>query len=152
MHLLHGLIVSTLRIVVSQIRTMRPSFYLAALFGLGASPLPFHSRVSTELEIRDNWSITRNDLSGPCRPVTLIFARGTLELGNVGVLAGPPFFNALADIIEDSNIAVQGVDYAATIGGYLEGGDPAGAATLALLTAQAATQCPSTQIVLSGYR
>ena len=44
-----------------------------------------------------------------------------------------------------SNIAVQGVDYGATIAGYLEGGDPAGASTLAALTNQAASQCPSTQ-------
>lgn len=105
------------------------------------------------LEARDDWSPTRNDLvDGGCKPVTIIFARGTLELGNVGSLAGPPFFNALCDIVGEDNIAVQGVDYGATIAGYLEGGDPAGAATMASLAEQAVSQCPDTKIVLSGYR
>jgi cutinase len=102
------------------------------------------------LEKRD--STTRNDLSGPCKPVTVIFARGTVEPGNVGDLAGPEFFDALNLYLGSSNVAVQGVDYAASIPGYLEGGDPAGAATLASLTNEAASKCPATQIVLSGYR
>ena len=102
---------------------------------------------------RDNWSVTRDELSnGACRPVTLLFARGTVELGNVGSLAGPPFFNAFANMIGDQNVAVQGVDYPATIAGYLEGGDPAGAAEVASLTELAASKCPNTQIILSGYR
>lgn len=75
-----------------------------------------------------------------------------MEPGNVGDLAGPPFFNALTAIVGSENVAVQGVDYGATIGGYLEGGDPAGASTLASMVNLAISQCPSTQIVLSGYR
>lgn len=46
---------------------------------------------------------------------------------------------------------MQGVDYPASILGYLEGGNPGGAATTARLLTQAETQCPDTQIVLSGY-
>ena len=133
---------------------MLKSLVLAAIFGFGASALPITSTSSpADLVVRDNFDITRNDLvNGVCAPVTVIFARGTVELGNVGALAGPPFFNALADIISSQNLAVQGVDYGATIAGYLEGGDPAGAATLAALVNLAVSQCPSTQIVLSGYR
>ena len=99
---------------------------------------------------QDDFSDTRNELS-ECKPVTVIFARGTVELGNVGSLAGPPFFNALDVAIGAENVGVQGVDYPATIEGYLEGGDPGGAATTAQLLEQAASQCPDTQIVLSGY-
>ena len=69
----------------------------------------------------------------------------------MGDLVGPPFFNALDDLIGAENIAVQGVDYPATIGGYLIGGDPGGAQTTAELLNQAASNCPDTQIVLSGY-
>lgn len=134
---------------------MFKSLIFAAILAIGASALPINSSPSPpgDLVARDNWDVTRNDLvNGICAPVTVIFARGTLELGNVGSLAGPPFFNALADIIGSQSLAVQGVDYPATIAGYLEGGDPGGAATLASLVSQAVSQCPSTQIVLSGYR
>jgi hypothetical protein len=133
--------------------------FLSSLLALGASALPTITMsqrdysTNSDLVERDNWSVTRNDLvNGGCSPVTIIFARGTLELGNVGSLAGPPFFNALTNMIGDSNVAVQGVDYAASIIGYLEGGDPAGASTMASLINQAVSQCPSTQIVISGYR
>jgi len=135
---------------------MFKSLALAAILAIGASALPINSSPSfspADLVARDNWDVTRNDLvNGICAPVTVIFARGTLELGNVGSLAGPPFFNTLTDIIDSQNLAVQGVDYPGTIAGYLEGGDPTGATTLASLVNQAVSQCPSTQIVLSGYR
>ena len=125
------------------------SSVIAAFLALGVSALP---APRPDIDERDNYSITRNELSGPCKPVTIIFARGTTEFGNVGTFAGPPFFNAVGNILGDSNIAVQGVNYPASIAGYLEGGDPAGANQLAALTNQAASKCPSTQIVLSGYR
>ncbi|TDZ49659.1 Cutinase [Colletotrichum trifolii] len=89
----------------------------------------------------------------PCRKVTLIYARGTTQDGNVGDAAseGPTFFNALAARIGASNLAVQGVDYAANIFGFLAGGDAAGSTTMANLVSRAASQCPNTKIVLSGY-
>ena len=104
---------------------------------------------------QDNWDVERNELTNVagvgCKPITVIYARGTIELGNVGDLVGPPFFNDLYGLIGADNIAVQGVDYPATIAGYLIGGDPGGAQTTADLLNQAATNCPDTQIVLSGY-
>ncbi|MCJ1448480.1 MAG: hypothetical protein MMC23_008997 [Stictis urceolatum] len=98
-------------------------------------------------------STTENDLTNgsPCKAVTVIFARGTTEAGNVGSLAGPPFFQALANDIGASNLAVQGVDYPASIAGFLAGGDAAGSTTFAGLVQQASTQCPNTKIVMSGY-
>lgn len=52
---------------------------------------------SDGLSKRQSLSVTQNQL-GLCRPVTVIFARGTIELGNVGSLVGPPFFNALGAV------------------------------------------------------
>ena len=72
---------------------------------------------------------TRNDLvDGKCGSVVMVFARGTTEAGNVGQVAGPPFFDALAAKAPD--LAVQGVDYAASIGGIVQGGDKAGTAKM----------------------
>lgn len=153
---------------------MKPSTLLTFLFAIAATAIPvpgpipseaYHSfdqmgKLSAELAKREhttrfarrqfNYDITRNEL-GECKPVTVIFARGTIELGNVGSITGPPFFNALDVVLGAENVAVQGVDYPADILGYLEGGDPGGAATTASLLNQAANQCPDTQIVLSGY-
>ncbi|KAK0264378.1 hypothetical protein LTR91_009340 [Friedmanniomyces endolithicus] len=96
---------------------------------------------------------TENQLTDgtPCRAITILFARGTTESGNVGTLAGPPFFQAVVGDVGASKVAVQGVDYAADIAGFDEGGDPAGAATLAGLIKRAQTQCPNTKLVVSGY-
>lgn len=138
------------------------SFFLASvLLGFTATAVPIDdvkprgfekmaAASNSELVERISFSTTRNEL-GQCAPITVIFARGTVEPGNVGDLAGPQFFNALDILYGDSKVAVQGVDYPATIAGYLGGGDVGGAATLAALTNQAASQCPQTQIILSGY-
>lgn len=46
---------------------------------------------------------------------------------------------------------MQGVDYDASIGGYLIGGSPSGAAQFEYLANYAVQKCPETQLVLSGY-
>lgn len=123
-----------------------------------AHPQGLETRSTTSATLskrQGDLDVERNELTDiagvGCKPITVIFARGTIELGNVGDLVGPPFFNNLDDLIGADNIAVQGVDYPATIGGYLIGGDPGGAQTTADLLNQAARNCPDTQIVLSGY-
>ena len=66
-------------------------------------------------------------------------------------ISGPPFFTALASLIGDSTLGVQGVPYPATFAGYFEGGDPAGSVTFGQMADQIASQCPDTKLVLSGY-
>lgn len=63
-----------------------------------------------------------------CNDVTIIFARGTGEAGNVGVLVGPELFDAVLARLSGTSatLAVQGVNYAADVSGFLLGGDPAG--------------------------
>ena len=99
-------------------------------------------------------SSTANDLvNGKCAPVTVIFARGTTETGNIGTVVGPPLESAVQSALGGaSNVAFQGVKYPADVQGFLEGGDPDGAKTMAGLAMQAVTDCPGTQVVMSGYR
>ena len=74
---------------------------------------------------------TYNQLSSNCAEYTVIFARGTSEPGNVGILVGPPFFDALRSLVGSGNVNVQGVnDYSASVAGYIEGGDPVGSAEM----------------------
>lgn len=71
--------------------------------------------------------------STACRAVTVIYARGTTQAGNVGAsdTEGPTFFNALASTLGGtSRLAIQGVTYPANILGFLAGGDAAGATTM----------------------
>jgi len=65
--------------------------------------------LNQETTKREIYGATSNELA-ECKPVTIIFARGTFEPGNIGLLAGPPFFNALSYAIGDK-LAVQGVPY-----------------------------------------
>ncbi|CAD6441405.1 271631ca-8155-4618-879a-dd8ae6293e82 [Sclerotinia trifoliorum] len=95
---------------------------------------------------------TENGLTtDACKPVIVIFARGTNEVGNVGQDVGPYVFTDLRAALTTAKVTVQGVDYAANVLGYLEGGDPTGSTTMANLTNTAAAKCPSAKLVLSGY-
>ena len=99
-------------------------------------------------------SNTQNDLKNgsPCKALTIIFARGTVEAGNVGARIGPPLFSAVANITGTANLAVQGVDYPAGIFGFLAGGSASGSTLMKELVQKAIVQCPDTKIVMSGYR
>ncbi|KAH6679250.1 putative cutinase, partial [Halenospora varia] len=95
---------------------------------------------------------TYNELGGTCKAYTVIFARGTTEPGNVGILVGPPLFSALKTKVGSSVVTIQGVNnYEADVSGYLEGGDAGGSAMMAQQIAAAKTACPNTKLVASGY-
>lgn len=99
-------------------------------------------------------SVTSNDIvNGVCRPVTLIFARGTSEGGNMGSIVGPPFVAALqARLGGNNSLAVQGVNnYAADVAGFNAGGSASGAANMAQLVNMTMAVCPSTKLCISGY-
>lgn len=123
---------------------------LLAYAGVGLTS-PLHGRQAAT----DFSGTTQNGLTGlqgtNCPQKIVIFARGTTEAGNVGSVAGPPFFQALAQQVGPQNLAVQGVEYAADIPGFLAGGDATGSQTMAQLTQQAITQCPTSKVVMSGY-
>jgi cutinase len=87
-----------------------------------------------------------------CSAVTVYFARGTSESGTIGTSVGPPLQTALKSALGSKTLEFVGVPYAANVLGFLQGGDPAGATTMANLVTAKASECPSTSIVISGYR
>jgi hypothetical protein len=89
---------------------------------------------------------------GGCKAVTVIWSRGTSEPGgDVGTLVGRPFANALSKVLP-GQVDFEGVNYSAGVVGYLIGGDPAGAATMAKQVTTVVSKCPNTKLVLGGYR
>lgn len=83
-----------------------------------------------------------------CSDVTLIFARGTTEKGNMGTCVGPELAEALRD--EIPSLSVQGVDYPADSEGNTKYG-ASGGPYMAMLAREARKACPDTKIVLAGY-
>jgi hypothetical protein len=96
---------------------------------------------------------TQNDVvNGVCKQMTVLFARGTTEGGNMGTLAGPPFVQAIGQMMGAGNVAVQGIDYPADIPGFLAGGDAGGSQLMAQMVGQVMAACPTTSLVIAGYR
>ena len=87
-----------------------------------------------------------------CADVTVYFARGTGESGTIGTIVGPPFESALRASLGSRSLEFVGIDYPASIAGFLEGGDPGGATTMANSVISKANSCPDAKIVISGYR
>ena len=84
-----------------------------------------------------------------CRNISLLYVRGSHTKGNVGK-AGP-FFDALANITGYDNLAVQGVDYPATILDYLFGHYDEGVSNLRAKLRATMDRCPDTKLVVAGY-
>ncbi|GAB7363418.1 hypothetical protein MBLNU230_g3695t1 [Neophaeotheca triangularis] len=107
------------------------------------------------LEARQSTGSTANELSGPCRAYTFIYARGSTESGNLGTLGGP-VCDGLKRAYGSGNVACQGVggSYRATLAGNsFPEGTPSAAYDEAIgLFNTAASRCPNTVIVAGGYR
>ncbi|KAJ5711178.1 Cutinase [Penicillium malachiteum] len=111
--------------------------------GTGGSGLTGFKRQlsgSTENGVTDNTG---------CEELTLIFARGTGEVGNMGTVVGPPLATALATLT-NNNVTVQGVNYDASVEGDTTLGEDGGS-DMVTLVKQAIKQCPDSKVVLAGY-
>ncbi|KAJ7701434.1 cutA, cutinase A [Mycena rosella] len=86
-----------------------------------------------------------------CTDVIVFFARGTTETAPIGTVVGPPLEAFLTTALAGKSLTFTGVDYAADIPGFLEGGDPAGSAAMAQDLTNAANSCPNAALVSSGY-
>jgi hypothetical protein len=82
---------------------------------------------------------------GKCTPNILIFAKGTLEPGEFGILVGPPFTSKLP-----SGWSRHGVQYDADIPGDYCLGLPGGLVARDIIN-QAAQKCPNSKLFVSGY-
>jgi hypothetical protein len=82
---------------------------------------------------------------GGCKPNTLLFARGTLETGTMGITVGPALSSALG-----SDWTAEGVKYDASMLGDYCVGLPGGAACKTQLESLV-KRCPSTKVIVSGY-
>ncbi|KAI0172997.1 carbohydrate esterase family 5 protein [Hypoxylon sp. FL1284] len=109
---------------------------------------------ATGAQRRQSTGTTENEfLDGGCRDVIFIFARGSTQDGNIGDEPGPQTIDQLKAALGADAVAAQGVDYPALLLDNLrEGGcDPDDADDMRELITQAATQCPSSKLVVSGY-
>jgi cutinase len=68
---------------------------------------------------RQSTSVENGLKTDACKALTVIYARGTNEPGNVGAVAGPPFTDALRKALGADQVTIQGVDYPATWDGYV---------------------------------
>lgn len=99
----------------------------------------FSSILPSSLTTRaTSYATTSNELTDgtACRDVTLIYARGTGQDGNIGAAGdvGPLMMNNVSALIGADKLAVQGVDYDADVAGFLGnlvGADDAGVQTMA---------------------
>ncbi|KAF7192354.1 Cutinase [Pseudocercospora fuligena] len=99
------------------------------------SYFPAHSAIDIEL--------------GTCAPLTVIYARGTNEPGNIGSVIGPRMFWTFSNAL-NGNIALQGVSYPADSEGNVVRGAK-GAPEMTRMVKLAKEQCSESKVALIGY-
>nr|UBX54567.1 cutinase [Aspergillus sp.] len=128
---------------------LRALLLTALAAGSLANPIP-----ASDIEARQ--LVNANDLeNGVCKPVVLIFARGSTEIGNMGAIAGMPTCTALKARLGAGNVACQGVGGAYTaslIPNFLPANtNQASIREATSMFEMAHTRCPDSQIVAGGY-
>ncbi|KAI1080861.1 cutinase-domain-containing protein [Whalleya microplaca] len=113
------------------------------------------SALPTSLKPRQAWVVgySAYELSNfGCKPIIFIFAKATIEPGNLGNTVGPLVSDGLKSVFGVRNVATQGVDYWGFIqtNFYPGGAPPWGIYDMQLLLSAAAT-CPDSKIVAAGY-
>ncbi|KAJ4401328.1 hypothetical protein N0V91_007992 [Didymella pomorum] len=119
-------------------------------------PISGDALVATRQLVLDRTSLTENEFSsrfgGGCKDVIFVWARGSTELGNMGSIIGQPLGDELRREY-GSNLAIEGVDYAALLStNYLPGGtDIVAELEMRGILEDINRQCPSAVIVCGGY-
>ncbi|KAI0808774.1 carbohydrate esterase family 5 protein [Xylaria sp. FL0064] len=145
---------------------MKASLLLATVLTGLASAVPMTFDLSDEmiaklksgkssgiLEVSATGDTANEFLDGGCRPVIFLYARGSTQDGNIGSSPGPQTIDQLKAAVGTTTVAAQGLDYPASLLDNLraQGCDPDDAANFGDLITQAATECPSSKLVIAGY-
>ncbi|KAF2745931.1 carbohydrate esterase family 5 protein [Sporormia fimetaria CBS 119925] len=88
-----------------------------------------------------------------CRDILFAWARGSTEIGNMGTVIGPPLSDGLKNIFGRTNVATEGIDYAALVStNVLPGGtDLISELRMRNTLEDMARRCPNSVIVTGGY-
>ncbi|KAK6951727.1 hypothetical protein Daesc_006250 [Daldinia eschscholtzii] len=124
---------------------------LALSIGIAAvSSLPASSLQARQTWTLGYWAHELTDFG--CKPIIFIWAKATIEPGNMGNTVGPRLSDGLKALFGPANVATQGVDYWGFIetNFYPGGAPPWGIFDMQLLVNAAAT-CPDSKIVAAGY-
>jgi cutinase len=126
---------------------MKFSFQLVLAALAAANPIEVR-------QIRGRVGTTATEFTdGGCKDIIMLFARGSTEPGNMGVICGPPTANGLKSNFGADKVAVEGIDYGALLStNFVPGGaDPRGVQEMQRLIQQVTTQCPDSKLVVGGY-
>ncbi|OLN81945.1 Cutinase 4 [Colletotrichum chlorophyti] len=88
-----------------------------------------------------------------CKTYTVLFARGTTEMGTLGSVVGPGLQRAVQSSLGANAVTVEGVTYPADMGGIMAEVSGTGPGSTAM-TRQAQnwlSKCPQTKLILTGY-
>lgn len=110
---------------------------------------------SEKLVLRQNevGSTSNEFTQGGCRDIIMLFARGSVEAGNMGTICGPQTGQGLKENFGADNVAVEGIEYGALLStNFLPGGASIkGIQEMKNLIAKATDECPDSKLVVGGY-
>lgn len=88
-----------------------------------------------------------------CKEFTLLFARGTTEMGTLGSVVGPGLQRDVQAALGADKVAVEGVAYPADMGGIMSESTGSGPGSVAMANQanSALSKCPQTKLILTGY-
>ncbi|KZL79965.1 cutinase protein [Colletotrichum incanum] len=88
-----------------------------------------------------------------CKAFTVLFARGTTEMGTLGTVVGPGLQKAVQSALGANSVTVEGVSYPADIGGIMSEttGTGPGSTAMTQQANQWLSKCPQTKLILTGY-
>jgi len=102
------------------------------------------------LDTANESSSDNSNASGDCKPIIMIYARGTWEPGSPPNQVAAPLIKAL-DAKYPGQVDARIVEYSGGATGYLTGGDVAGTTLMEKMTKDAVSKCPDSKLLMIGY-